>query len=107
MHKINLDKCKTCTEKRCDLAFLQMIPEKIEEKKFEDKFKEINNKKKKDYWIKEKKYWRKFANREQSLVNYNRKPYMDRSDWMHDANWFISIQKMMELDEQYYNNIEY
>ena len=110
MHKINLDKCKTCTEKRCDLAFLQetpKTPEELEEIRFQKKLKEINNQKKKAYWIKEKKYWRKLADREISMVKCDRKPYMNDSDWRHDTNWFIAIQRMMELDELYYNNIEY
>lgn len=105
----DLKKCKTCTEKRCDLAFLQKTEKTDAEKeeiKFQLKLIEIKEQKIHDYWIREKKYWNKFKNREMALINYDRKPYMNSSDWMHDANWFIGITKLMELDKLYYKGLE-
>jgi hypothetical protein len=96
---IDFKKCEVCTEKRCDLAFLQKTEEEREEEKFQKKLRETKIQKIKDYTKREKKYWLNFAKREQSMVNYDRKPYMNESDWMHDKNWFIAIQKVMELDE--------
>lgn len=111
MHKINLDNCKVCTEKRCKLVFLQetpKTPEELEEIEFQKKLKDMRNKKKKAHWIKEKKYWHKFKDREMSLTKPDKDGnYTCKSDWIHDANWFIAILKLGELDDQYYNNIEY
>lgn len=102
----DFEKCKVCTEKRCDLAFLQKTPEQREEETFLKKAREVRKGKLKNYWLREKKYYRKMADNEMAMVNYDRKPYMNDSDWRHDANWFICIEKMMELDELYYNGLE-
>jgi len=108
MHKIDLGNCKNCTEKRCDLAFLQETPEELEEIEFKKKTIKIYNEKLKAHWIKEKKYWRKFADREMALTRPDKNGnYTCKSDWIHDANWYIAITSMMREDELYYNSIKY
>ena len=112
MTKIDLEKCRICEESRCILStYYKMNSKDIKEVKELKKFQEYEriqyNKKIKEYYIKETKSWTQFKNREAKLVNYNRKPYMNESDWRHDNNWFLGITKLMELQKQYYSNIKY
>lgn len=106
---MNLDNCKKCKEKRCTLAFLQE-KEKTKEQIESEKIKKLLIKEKmtklKNYTIREKKYWNNLKKRELALINYDRKPYMNKSDWIHDSNWYISIKKLMELDEIYYRELD-
>jgi len=102
---MNLENCKTCKEKRCQLAFLQITEKQIELNKVKKILIKDKMNKLKKYTIKEKKYWNNFKNREMSLINYNRKPHMNKSDWIHDSNWFIAIQALMTLDERHYNTL--
>jgi len=44
--------------------------------------------------------------RELSLIDYNRKPYMNESDWRHDSNWFCCIEAQMNLQEKHYKALE-
>lgn len=107
---MDLKKCETCTEKRCDMAFLQKNPEQIkkeaEEAEFLKRLKELRKKKYIDYYTKENKYYEKIKKRELSLIDYDRKPYMNESDWRHDANWFLTIQSQMRLQEKHYKALE-
>jgi len=103
----DFENCKTCSEKRCDLAFLQKSPEELEEIEFQKKVNESKKKKLKAHWIKEKKYWRKFADREMALTRPDKNGnYTCKSDWIHDANWYIAITSMMREDELYYKALE-
>ena len=101
----DFDKCKDCTEKECKLAFLQINSKQKENNLLLEKLKEIKKKKITDYWIRQKKFYTKMKNREMKLIDYDRKPYMNDSDWIHDDNWYICILKLMELDELYYKGL--
>ena len=111
--KIDLENCKNCLKSRCILyngvqnETLEQREERLFELKVQKRIKQINNKKKKAYWIKETAYWNKIKIRESKLANYERKPRMNKTDWRHDQNWFIAIEKIEELAEKYYNSIEY
>ncbi len=105
MVDFDFKKCEVCTEKRCDLAFLQKTPEEREEEKFQKRMKEEKRKQLTKKWKSDIEYYRRSADREIAMVKYDRKPYMNDSDWRHDANWFLNIKKMMELDEEYYRTI--
>ena len=102
-------KCEICKEKKCKLSFLQKSDNQIKELKESElllkKLRELRKEKLTSYWKREKKSYRNLANNEMSLINYNRKPYMNDSDWIHDSNWFICIQKLMELDDLYYKGM--
>ena len=110
MEKIDFKKCETCTEKRCVLAFLQKDLEQIkkekEEAKLLKKFKEIRKKKLIDYYIKETEFYETMKQRELKLIDYDRKPYMNESDWRHDNNWFLCIQAQMDLQEKHFKALE-
>ena len=109
---IDLKKCEECEESRCIMSkYYGLDLEAIEEAKIEaiyqKRLKDDYNAKIKKHYISESKYWTTFKDREVKLVNYDRKPYMNKTDWMHDDNWFIGITKLMELQEEYYSNIKY
>ncbi len=111
-HEIDLDKCKKCKESRCIMSEyygldLEAIKEAKLEAVYQKRLKDEYNVKIKTYYIKETKFYTDMKNREAKLVNYNRKPYMNESDWIHDEIWFICILKLMELQEKYYSNIKY
>ena len=109
----DFNKCKVCTEKRCKLAFLQEKPktkkqlkEQLENEILLKNLKKFRKKKITDYWIREKKFYNKMKDNEMKLIDYDRKPYMNDSDWRHDANWYICIVKLMELDKLYYDELD-
>jgi SpoVK/Ycf46/Vps4 family AAA+-type ATPase len=106
---IDLENCRECKESRCIMSKYygkseQKIKEYEEEVKYQKRVKEEYNKKIKAYYEKETKYWKQFKDREQKLINYDR---MNKSDRMHDKNWDLAINKLMELQEKYYNSIKY
>ena len=108
MHEIDLDKCVSCTETRCDLAFLQKTPKEIQKAKEEEIYQRITkeryNAKIKAYYIKETKYYKKFIKEEDELTNYDR---MNKTDRLHQRNWDLGMSQLIRLQENYYNNIKY
>ena len=119
MKEIDLDNCKECKESRCIMSKyygmeLKAIQEYDKEIEFQKRVKAEYNRKIKAYYLSETKYWNKFKDREMSMIKPDRDGHYNvkdadttRSNWMHDSNWFIGIQKLMELQEQYYNSIKY
>lgn len=107
---MDLKKCESCKETRCQMAFLQKDQEQIkkekEEAKLLKKLKAIRKKKLIDYYNRENKYWETFKKMELSLIDYDRKPYMNESDWRHDDNWFLAIRSQMTLQEKHYKALE-
>lgn len=120
---IDLDKCRECEESRCILstyynksleeieytkqvkeAEKERIKEAKEELKYQKRLKTEYNAKIKAYYKSETKFWEQFKDREDKLTNHDR---MNTTDRMHQNNWDIAINKLMELQEQYYSNIKY
>lgn len=108
---MNLDNCLNCKESRCILSkYFGLTNEQIQEKDTNELLLKtikagIKEKMEKQY-KKNKDYWIQFKERELKLVNYDRKPYMNESDWRHDQNWFLAIQELMRIQESYYNELE-
>ena len=105
-----MNKCETCNEKKCVLAFLQkdfkQIKKEKEEAQLLKRLKEIRKKKLIDYYVRETKSYETMKQRELKLIDYNRKPYMNESDWRHDRIWFLCIQAQLDLQEKHLKAIE-
>ena len=107
MKEIDLENCRVCKESRCIMSKyygienIEAYDEKLRIKKI---LKDEYNRKSKEYYIKETKYYEKVLDREDKLTNYDR---MNESDRMHQRVWDLTIIQLMELQEKYYSNIKY